>query len=261
MKNQYGRIPKVIRSDRGGEYLDKDLVEFFKLNGIKRQLTVSNTPQQNGCAERKNRTLIEMVRCMLSNANLHKQYWGEAVTMANHIQNRLPVNFSNTTPYELWYGQKPNLSYLHQFGSKVYSHIMKNNRKKLDNTAEKLIFVGYESGTKGYRLLNIRNNSIKISRDVKFLTNDDEEVEISLNRQETDFQQKDVSMNDKNEIEQDILNENDRESKNKFKVESKVLRRSNRINKGIPPKRYGYSVNKVESTIQDSVTYDKTIIC
>lgn len=80
MKTQYGTAPKAIRSDRGGEYLDNNLRNFLKSNGIKTQFTVPHTSQQNGVAERKNRTLIEMTRCMLKSSGLHKQYLGEAVS-------------------------------------------------------------------------------------------------------------------------------------------------------------------------------------
>lgn len=92
---------------------------------------------------------------MLLSSGLHKQYWGEAVTTANHTINRLPTKTIQSTPYELWHGRQPNLQYFHVFGSPVYVHIPKDQRKKLDDTAEKLFFVGYELGTKGFRLLNV----------------------------------------------------------------------------------------------------------
>ncbi|KAK2578107.1 hypothetical protein KPH14_012021 [Odynerus spinipes] len=79
VKTQFQKEPKVIRSDRGGEYLNKNLQDYLRREGIRSQFTVAYSPQQNGIAERKNRSLIEMARCMLFDAELEKKYWGEAV--------------------------------------------------------------------------------------------------------------------------------------------------------------------------------------
>src|SRR6218665_666920 len=92
--------PKKIRSDRGGEYTAERLQTFLKDEGIQAELTTLYTPQQNGCAERKNRSLVEMTRCMLNDSGLPKKFWGEAIMTANHLQNRLPVDGKETTPYE-----------------------------------------------------------------------------------------------------------------------------------------------------------------
>ncbi|KMQ84808.1 copia protein [Lasius niger] len=87
VSNKFNKKPKLIRSDRGREYIDKKLVEEFKKDGISIQLTAPYSPQQNGVAERKNRNLFEMVRCLLSEASLPFQYWGEALSTANYLQN------------------------------------------------------------------------------------------------------------------------------------------------------------------------------
>lgn len=76
VKNRFGRAPCVIRSDGGGEYANQELKEFYELEGIQAQFTTAYSPQQNGVAERKNRSLQEMATCMLLDAGLPKKYWG-----------------------------------------------------------------------------------------------------------------------------------------------------------------------------------------
>jgi transposase InsO family protein len=107
VKTMFGRKPKVIRSDRGGEYIGKRVIGMLKSEGIRVQYTAPYTPQQNGVAERKNRTLIEMARCMLLEAGLPYSFWAETVNTANYIQNRSPSRSVDKTPHELWTGSKP----------------------------------------------------------------------------------------------------------------------------------------------------------
>lgn len=168
-KTQFGRKPKILRSDRGGEYIGKKFKAFLKQNGIVGQLTAPYTPQQNGVAERKNRYLVEMARCMLIDGNLSNRFWGEAVMTANYMQNRLPSRSISGTPYERWYGKKPNLGHVQRFGVDAYSHVPNAKRGKLDRKAIKLRFVGYSEVSKAYRLVDEATGKVTISRDVKFL--------------------------------------------------------------------------------------------
>lgn len=93
-------------------------------SGIQRHLTVPNTPQQNGLAERYNRTILERVRCMLSNSKLPKVFWGEAVNTTTYLINRSPSLALNLkTPQEIWSGKPPNLNYLRVFGCSAYAHV------------------------------------------------------------------------------------------------------------------------------------------
>ncbi|MCO5581491.1 hypothetical protein L7F22_035376 [Adiantum nelumboides] len=127
------------------------------------------TPQQNGVAERKNRSLMEMARCMLKAKSLPHKLWMEAVACAAHVLNRCPTRALKTiTPYESWYEKKPSVSYLRVFGCLAYAHIPHQLRGKLDDKTVKCIFVGYSSGSKGYRLYNPATNKIFESRDVIF---------------------------------------------------------------------------------------------
>ena len=169
VKNVYGKKPKTIRADRGGEYKSFKVIKYLKKEGICRQYTAAYTPQQNGTAERKNRYIMEMARSMLFGAELDNKYWGEAVLTANFIQNRLPSRPIDKTPYELWTGNKPDLSFMQKFGADCYAYVPQQLRRKLDEKAIRLKFVGYDRDTKGYRLVNTITGKVTISRDVKFL--------------------------------------------------------------------------------------------
>ena len=167
VENQTGRKIKVLRSDNGTEYRNDQFSIFCKKEGISRYFTVRDTPQQNGVAERMNRTLLEKVRCMLSNAGLGKQFWAEAVMYASHLINRLPsAALNGKTPLEVWSG-KPINDYdtLHVFGSTAYYHVKES---KLDPRAKKTLFMGVTSGVKGYRLWCLSSKKIISSRDVTF---------------------------------------------------------------------------------------------
>ena len=167
VENQTGRKIKVLRSDNGTEYRNDQFSYFCKNEGISRHFTVRDTPQQNGVAERMNRTLLEKVRCMLSNAGLGKQFWAEAVMYASHLINRLPsAALNGKTPLEVWSG-KPINDYdtLHVFGSTAYYHVKES---KLDPRAKKALFMGVTSGVKGYRLWCLSSKKIISSRDVTF---------------------------------------------------------------------------------------------
>ncbi|MCO5562965.1 hypothetical protein L7F22_016601 [Adiantum nelumboides] len=169
VENETGCKVKTLRTDRGGEYMSGAFKDFLEKKGIKHQCTMPYTPQQNGVTERKNRSLMEMARCMLKAKSLPHKLWMEAVACAAHVLNRCPTRALKTiTPYESWYGKKPSVSYLRVFGCLAYAHIPQRLRGKLDDKAVKCIFVGYSSGSKGYRLYNPATNKIFESRDVIF---------------------------------------------------------------------------------------------
>ncbi|GKA79638.1 putative ribonuclease H-like domain-containing protein [Tanacetum coccineum] len=107
---------KVIRCDNGTEFKNKEMNQFCEMKGILRQFSVARTPQQNGVAERRNRTLIEAARTMLADSKLPTTFWAEAVNTACYVQNRvLIVKPHNKTPYELFHGRTPTLSFMTLF--------------------------------------------------------------------------------------------------------------------------------------------------
>ncbi|GJS70218.1 retrotransposon protein, putative, ty1-copia subclass [Tanacetum coccineum] len=116
VENQLGKTIKAIRSDRGGEYISQEFKDYLKANGIVQQLTPPYTPQHNGVSERRNRTLLDMVRSMMNFTTLSLSFWDYALESATRILNMVPTKKVDKTPYELWYGKVPNLSYLKVWG-------------------------------------------------------------------------------------------------------------------------------------------------
>ncbi|KAL4362450.1 hypothetical protein GQ457_04G012430 [Hibiscus cannabinus] len=166
---QSGCKLQKLRSDRGKEYTSTEFDLFCEDEGIEHQLTVGYTPQQNGVSERKNRTVMEMARCMLMEKNLPKKFWAEAVRTTVYLLNRLLTKaVQDKTPVEAWFGRKPSAKHLRVFGSICYAHIPAQKRSKLDAKADRGIFLGYDSQAKGYRIFNLDTEKIMISRDVEF---------------------------------------------------------------------------------------------
>lgn len=171
VENQTGKRIKILRSDNGREYVNRDMTTFLKENGIIHQTTIPYTPQQNGVSERANRTIIEKARSMLKDSKLPLAYWGEAVNTAIYLKNRVPTqSLNNKIPEELWTKQKIDLSHLRVFGCQAHVLLPKEKRTKLESKTQSCIFVGYATESKGYRLLDPKNpRTIIIARDVVFI--------------------------------------------------------------------------------------------
>jgi hypothetical protein len=166
---QSGHKLKKLRSDRGGEYTSKEFEEFCEKQGMERQLTVAYSPQQNGVAERRNRTICEMGRSMLIEKGMPVTFWAEAVNTAVYIQNRCyTTSVAEKTPFEAFTGRKPGVKHLKVFGCLCYTHIPASLRQKWDSKAGKGVFVGYGSCEKGYRIYDLKTEKIVLSRSVIF---------------------------------------------------------------------------------------------
>ncbi|GJW15969.1 zinc finger, CCHC-type containing protein [Tanacetum coccineum] len=158
---QQNDLIKTLRTDRGGEYYDP---VFFQSVGIIHETTAPYTPQQNGVAERKNRALKEMVNSMLSYSGLSEGFWGEAMLTACYLLNRVPNKRNKTTPYELWYKKRPNLSFLRVWGCRAVVRLPDPKRKTLGEKGIDCIFVGYAEHSKAYRFYVIEpNDSVSIN--------------------------------------------------------------------------------------------------
>jgi len=125
VERQLDRKVKIVRSARGGEYYGKydesaqhpgPVAKFLERHGICAQYTMSGTPQQNGVSERRNRTLMDMVRSMLSKSIVPVSLWMHALKSAMYLLNRVPSKAVQKTPFELWTGRKPSLRHLHVWG-------------------------------------------------------------------------------------------------------------------------------------------------
>lgn len=223
--NECGQRVARLRTDNGGEYTSKEFQEYLKAQGIHHEMSVPHTPQQNGVAERKNRTLVEAARSMLSHAKLPNMYWAEAVATAAYVQNRLPTSLlKQQTPYQRWSGKKPNISHMRVFGCVAYAHVPEVERRKLDKKAVKLRFVGYANNAKGYRLWDEEKRRILIRRDVIFNETDfdwKQEVEVSCSDSDAGSgpDERGASVNDDTPV-------------------NEAPRECGRVRK--PPTRYGY---------------------
>ncbi|GJS52670.1 retrotransposon protein, putative, ty1-copia subclass, partial [Tanacetum coccineum] len=163
-----GRKVKKLRTDNGLESCNQEFNNLCKESGIARHLKVAGTPQQNGLAERMNRSLLNKVRCLLIQSGLPDSFWVEATVTATYLIHRSPsITLEKKTPMDLWSGHPANYEMLRIFDCVAYSHV---NQGKLKPRAIKCIFLRYPDGMKGYRLWRLDNVKPKIiiSRDVVF---------------------------------------------------------------------------------------------
>ncbi|GJX38664.1 hypothetical protein Tco_0251967 [Tanacetum coccineum] len=163
---------KIIRCDNGGEFKNREMDEFCTKKGIKREFSNARTPQQNGVAERRNKTLIEAARTMLADAKLPVTFWAEAVSTACYVQNKVLVNKSqNKTPYELFNGRSPAIGFLRPFGCHVMILNTLDHLGKFDAKGDEGYFVGYSLSSKAFRVFNKRTKKVEENLHVDFLEN------------------------------------------------------------------------------------------
>ncbi|GJZ25732.1 putative ribonuclease H-like domain-containing protein [Tanacetum coccineum] len=147
---------KVIRCDNGTKFKNKVMNQFCEIKGIKREFSVARTPQQNRVAERKNRTLIKATRTMLADSKLPTTFWAEAVNTTCYVQNRvLVIKPHNKTPYELFLGRKPAISFMRQFGCLVTILNTIDHLGKFDGKANEGFFIGYSTNNKAFREMDL----------------------------------------------------------------------------------------------------------
>jgi transposase InsO family protein len=138
VENQTGRHIRFFRTDNGKEFDSFKYDELYRASMIKRELTVPYNPQQNGFAERKNRTICEAARAMMYDQNLPLSLWAKAASIAVYIQNKCPhKTLEAKTPEEVFTGIKPSVDHLSIFSSPVYVHIPKKERTKLEPSGKK----------------------------------------------------------------------------------------------------------------------------
>ncbi|GJX71576.1 retrovirus-related pol polyprotein from transposon TNT 1-94 [Tanacetum coccineum] len=160
---------KKVYLNNGTKFVNQTLSEFYENVGISHQTSVARTPQQNGVVERRNRTLVEVARTMLIFSKALLYLWAKAVNTACYTQNRSLIHLRyNKTPYELMHDKKPDLSFLHAFGSLFYPTNNSKNFGKLNAKADIGIFVGYAPAKKAFRIYNRRTRKIMETIHVTF---------------------------------------------------------------------------------------------
>ena len=178
MELQLNKRIKSIRSDRGGEYYGRydgsgeqrqgPFAKYLEECGIVPQYTLPGSPAMNGVAERRNRTLKDMVRSMIARTTLPENLWGEALKTAAYILNRVPTKATNKIPYELWVGRKPGLNHLRVWGCPCEARPYKPSEKKLDERTVSCYFIGYSERSRGYKFYNPTEHTVFESGSAKF---------------------------------------------------------------------------------------------
>jgi hypothetical protein len=226
LKNQ--NIPiRHLKSDRGGEYIKGTFKEYLKENGIKQILNPPHTPQRTGVAERLNRTIFEKVRSMLKSKKVAKCHWPYAVLTANYLKNRSITSVLKKTPYEAFYGKKPELKNLRIFGSKVFYKI-NTKLQKLDDRSREGIFIGYDEDGYTYRILDKEKGTIIYSRDVKFyevepIIQVDEESE----EEESTLDEEDEDESEEEETDEEEDDDDDDDDSQEEESEDEVIQKKN----------------------------------
>ncbi|GJR42909.1 putative ribonuclease H-like domain-containing protein [Tanacetum coccineum] len=170
IENQLTKKVKAIRCDNGTEFKNSKLIELCGSKGIRRDYSNARTPQQNGVAERKNRTLIEAARTMLADSMLPTMFWTEAVSTACYVLNRVLVTKPhNKTPYELVSGKVPNISHLKPFGCLVTILNTSDHLGKFEGKADEGFIVGYAAHSKAYRVYNLSSKKIEETLNLRYL--------------------------------------------------------------------------------------------
>ena len=174
VENQLNKKIKRVRSDRGGEYIEP-FGALCAQYGIIHETTPPYSPQSNGVAERKNRTLKEMMNAMLISSGLPQGMWGEAILSANYLLNKVPRKTETKTPYELWFGRKPSYKYLKVWGCLAKVMAPTPKRMKIGPKTVDCVFIGYAQNSSAYRFLvyesknpDIHKNTIMESRNASF---------------------------------------------------------------------------------------------
>ncbi|GKD84806.1 retrovirus-related pol polyprotein from transposon TNT 1-94 [Tanacetum coccineum] len=160
---------RTVQTDKGTEFLNKTLHAYFAKEGIRHETSTARTPEQNGIVKRRNRTLVEAARTMLSAAKVPLFFWAEAIATTCFTQNRsLVIPRHEKTPYHIINGRKPSVKFFHIFGSLCYIVRDGENLDKIKEKGDACIFVGYSTQSRAYRVFNKRTRIIVETIHVNF---------------------------------------------------------------------------------------------
>ncbi|SCV70654.1 BQ2448_3416 [Microbotryum intermedium] len=170
VKLEMGATLKVLRTDNGGEYCSREFTEFCKARGTRQQYSIPHTPQQNGRAERVNRSIVEGVLALLADAHLPNTFWEEAVAYFVYCKNRCQHSaLDKATPDFIWQGRRTDASALHPFGCTAWLTVAPKLHSKLDPKAARVLFVGYNLASKAFRFYNTNTSKFILGRNATFL--------------------------------------------------------------------------------------------
>ncbi|KAF2902233.1 hypothetical protein ILUMI_03950 [Ignelater luminosus] len=270
IRNLTGKMIKELRCDNGKEYINSRVFQFAKEKGIIIKPCPPYVHELNGTAERYNRSLMDMGRCLLSEAKIHQRFWPEIIKAAAYLKNRTLTNtIEQKTLYEIFFKQKPSVKNLRMYGSKVFVRIPKEKRRsKWDKKAEIGILLGYTDT--GYRVL--MNNRVIIARhcdiieeDVNLCGFEDEERQSNYD-EEKEIEKQTIVDTTKNQNEENLLQTNDNEEEDD-EVEIKVKRSGRKIKAPLRfDEEFGYyciNVNYCDAMIpqnfQEAITSSESL--
>jgi hypothetical protein len=186
LRNSTGQTIQTLRTDNGGEYTSSAFRDYCLQQGIAHEFAPPYTPQRNGVAERRNRSLLDITRCLLLDKRLPGHLWGEAIKAAGDLLNlHSTKRHPDKTLEEFFSGKKPSISHLKIFGSPIYVLTTKPSRSKLDPRAEQCILLSFDSEAKAYRCYRPSTKKVFISRDI--LADEVSSVCTSIDREDTEL--------------------------------------------------------------------------
>ena len=161
---------KIFKSDNAKEYNNKKIKNFCKRNGISKEFSAPYNPQNNGIAERFNRTVTACTKTMLHWARLSLNFWEYAIKHATYIYNLVPhKSINNYIPNEIYYNKKVNLKYLKTFGCIAYYKNFNQNKEKFEINSKKGVYLGYDNNTYSYIIMDYYDHSIHYTREAVFI--------------------------------------------------------------------------------------------
>ncbi|KAK4388267.1 Copia protein [Sesamum angolense] len=242
VENQTNRKIKTLRSDRGGEYLSGEFIDYLKENGIVSQWTPPGMPQLNGVAESRNRTLLDMIRSMMSFTELPLSFWGYALETAARLLNIAPSKTVAQTPYQIWHGKPTSYKYLRVWGNLAYVKRLVGD--KLDARSSLCRFIGYPKETAGYYFYDPTEQKVFVSRNAVFLERGFP----------TDTRRDELLLEESSEAPQPNAGTSSAPDVSTDNVP--ILRRSARVPQ--PPERYGF-LGVTGQLDNDSKTYGEAV--
>lgn len=246
-KNCFNKYPSIFRSDNGGEFLGNELTSFMENNGIKHQRSTPYKQQQNGIAERKNRTLGDGMRAVLYQRQLPHFLWGEAINYVNDTFNSIPKKGQDKCPIDNFGNKSMQKAKFFEFGAPVYFETSPVSRTKLDPRGQSGLFMGYDHQAKAYRIL--KNRRIHIAHAITFVSDrlDDSEfnTQVQVNKNPS-AQSQDVKTADMTRIFCEQTTSNDfPELRRSERIASKAL--SAQDSKDFVPKSYDQAIKCKEA--------------
>src|SRR6266481_9171351 len=169
-----GHQVKIYRTDNGGEFTSRRFEDYLRTTGVRHEVTAPYTSANNGKAERNHHTILSHTRAIMADCKFPPTLLGECVQTVAYLKDRTPTcRLKDKTPYEMYYGQKPDLSHLCKIGCKAFVLIQSKDQPKIYNRSVECVLVRYSAKSKAFRCWNKQTGCIIVSRNVHFIETKD----------------------------------------------------------------------------------------